>query len=59
VPVAKLFAAIGVAKLLGFNRDQVIMSQEENTCDLRKFEDAFGWTPKPFEPTLREYASQL
>ena len=59
VPVAKLLAAIGVGKLLGFNRDQVIMSQEENTCDLSKFEDAFGWTPKPFEPMLREYASQL
>jgi hypothetical protein len=24
--------------LLPFNRDQVIMSQEENTCDLSKFQ---------------------
>jgi NADH dehydrogenase len=59
VPIAKLLAAIGVGKLLGFNRDQVIMSQEQNTCDLSKFVDAFGWTPQSFEPTLREYASQL
>src|SRR5688500_10556620 len=45
--------------LLPFNRDQVVMSQEDNTCDLSKFVDDFGWTPRPFEPSLREYASKL
>lgn len=61
IPVwaAKLYAAIGIARLLGFNRDQVIMSQEDNTADLTKFKDDFGWEPQPFEPTLQTYASQL
>jgi nucleoside-diphosphate-sugar epimerase len=45
--------------LLPFNRDQVIMSQEDNTADLAKMKADFGWDPAPFEPTLREYASQL
>jgi hypothetical protein len=35
------------------------MSQENNTTDLMKFRSDFGWDPKPFEPTLREYAAQL
>jgi hypothetical protein len=59
VPVAKALAALGVGKLLGFNRDQVIMSQEDNTCDLTKFIDDFGWQPKPFAETVRSYARQL
>jgi NADH dehydrogenase len=45
--------------LLPFNRDQVIMSQEDNTCDLAKFRADFGWDPQPFAPTLREYAGKL
>jgi NADH dehydrogenase len=45
--------------LLPFNRDQVIMSQEDNTCDLSKFKADFGWEPQPFEASLREYASKL
>jgi NADH dehydrogenase len=57
--VGKLYSAIGVAPLLGFNRDQVVMSQEDNTCDLTKFRDDFGWDPEPFEPTLRAYAGRL
>ena len=59
VPVAKTLAATGVSKLLGFNRDQVIMSQEDNTCDLTKFLDGFGWEPRPFAETVRTYAKQL
>lgn len=59
VPVAKLLATIGVGALLGFNRDQIIMSQEDNTADLTKFKDHFGWEPQPFEPSLAAYAKQL
>ncbi|MBC8106409.1 MAG: NAD(P)H-binding protein [Anaerolineae bacterium] len=56
VPIAKV-----VAKMPGapYNTDQVIMSQENNTTDIRKFTDAFGWEPQPFEPTLRSYAGQM
>ena len=56
---AKLLAAIGIGKLMGFNRDQIIMSQEDNTCDLTKFENDFEWKPRGFEQTLSEYAAQL
>lgn len=56
---AKTLAATVPAFLLPFNRDQVIMSQENNTCDLTKFKDDFGWEPQPFAPTLQAYASQL
>ena len=56
---AKLVAAITPASFLPFNRDQVIMSQENNTCDLTKFKDDFGWTPVKFEETVKGYAGQL
>lgn len=56
---AKFVTHVAPASLLPFNRDQVIMSQEDNTCDLAKFKDAFGFEPQPFEPTLKTYARQL
>lgn len=56
---AKLLASTPVARLAGFNWDQVVMSQEDNTCDLTKFVDDFGWAPRGFEQTLSEYASKL
>jgi len=56
---AKLLTHLVPRPLLPFNRDQVIMSQEDNTCDLSKFRADFGWEPQPFEPTLRQYASKL
>ena len=56
IPVwkAKLLAAIGIGRLAGFNRDQVIMSQENNTCDLTKFVYDFGWTPRGLEESLKD-----
>jgi NADH dehydrogenase len=61
IPVwaGKFYSVIGAAPLLGFNKDQVIMSQEDNVADLSKFRHDFGWEPQPFEPTLRDYARQL
>ena len=56
---AKLLTHVVPAPLLPFNRDQVIMSQEDNTCDLTKFRDDFGWEPAPFEPTIKSYARHL
>jgi NADH dehydrogenase len=56
---AKLLAAIVPAKLLPFNRDQVIMSQEDNTADASKFIKDFGWTPADFSPTFAGYASKM
>ena len=57
--IARFYAAIGLGKLLHFNRDQVLMSQEDNTCDLTNFVRDFGWTPRPFEETVRSYAGEL
>ena len=56
---AKALTSFVPRALLPFNRDQVIMSQEDNTCDLTKFRHDFGWEPQPFEPTLRSYAARL
>jgi uncharacterized protein YbjT (DUF2867 family) len=56
---AKLLTRIVPPPLLPFNRDQVIMSQEDNTTDLAKFKADFGWDTQPFEPTLRQYAPTI
>jgi nucleoside-diphosphate-sugar epimerase len=58
VPIAKLMAKIG-PPLFPFNRDQVIMSQEDGRADLTKFRSDFGWEPKGFEETLKGYSAQL
>ncbi len=56
---AKLLASVLPAALLPFNRDQVLMSQEDNTADIRPFTETFGWTPRTFVETVRSYVSQL
>lgn len=56
---AKLLTAVTPAKLLPFNRDQVIMSQEDSIADLEPFITDFNWTPRKLEETLREYAATL
>jgi nucleoside-diphosphate-sugar epimerase len=61
IPVwkAKLLSAIGIGQLLGFNRDQVVMSQENSVCDLTKFKDDFGWEPRGFGESLESYAKGM
>jgi len=53
---ARLLAHVVPGALLPFNLDQVIMSQEDNTCDMTKFQDHFGWMPRGFAASLAEYA---
>jgi uncharacterized protein YbjT (DUF2867 family) len=55
----KLIAAVAPRSFLPFNRDQVMMSQENNTCDLTKFQNDFGWNTAGFESALGEYAKSL
>ena len=55
----KLLARVVPGSLLPFNRDQVVMSQEDSTCDPAPFEADFGWIPRPFRETLATYAKQL
>ncbi|MAE65393.1 MAG: hypothetical protein CMJ18_14065 [Phycisphaeraceae bacterium] len=45
--------------LVPFNRDQVIMSQEDSTCDIGKVQSDFDLTLAPFEPTFADYAAQI
>ncbi len=56
---AKLLTQIVPASLLPFNKDQVLMSQEDNTTDLTGFVKDFGFAPAPFEQSLSTYAKQL
>jgi NADH dehydrogenase len=56
---AKALAAILPGVLLPFNRDQVIMSLEDNVCELGEFERDFGWKPVGFEAALRGYAGGI
>jgi NADH dehydrogenase len=56
---AKLLARAGLGPLLGFSRDQVIMSQEDNIGDPMPFEADFGWKFQPLRVSLREYVDQI
>jgi nucleoside-diphosphate-sugar epimerase len=56
--VAKVMAKV-LGPLVPFNRDQVIMSQEDSTADLTKFKGDFGWEPRGLEETLSTYAKDL
>lgn len=42
-----------------FNRDQVIMSQEDSTCGIEKAQEHFKIKFSPFEDTFTGYASKL
>jgi len=55
----RMLAAIVPGSLLPFNRDQIVMSQEDNTCDVSDFQRDFGWTPLGFAEALREYSARL
>lgn len=52
-------AAVLPGAFLPFNRDQVIMSQEDNTGDMGEFERDFGWKPEGFGQTLGRYARSI
>jgi NADH dehydrogenase len=56
---AEMLTRILPAKLLPFNWDQVVMSQEDNIGDVRRFVADFGWRPGSLEATLAGYAEQL
>ena len=61
IPVwyAKLLTRLVPGALLPFSWDQVVMSQEDNTCDLGKFKEAFGWEVKGFAEALAGYAGRM
>ena len=71
VPIAKLQALLSAPPLalaelvvpsLGkyrFDRGNVQMSQEDNTCDHRIAEKMFGINMRPFEEELAAYADRI
>jgi len=61
IPVwyAKMLTHLLPASWLPFNRDQVVMSQQDNTCQMGEFEGDFGWKPRGFAQSLAEYAGKL
>jgi len=64
VPLAKLLAATLMKTRLvpaawRFNRDQVVMSQEDSVCDIRPVEEAFGIRLRRFRSMLESYASRI
>lgn len=42
-----------------FNKDQVIMSQEDSVCQFTKVQSDFDIELAPFEPTFAEYAARI
>lgn len=50
---AKTLTKLVPAKWLPFNRDQVQMSQEDNTGDAAPFAEDFGWSPTGLRELLR------
>lgn len=42
-----------------FNRDQVIMSQEDSTCEIAKVQGDFEFELSPFEETYAAYADRI
>ena len=62
IPVwyAKLVASLIPGSMLPFNKDQVMMAEEDNvTGQPDKFVQDFGWQPRPMGVALDEYIDKL
>jgi NADH dehydrogenase len=59
IPVwyARMLTHLVPASMLPFNRDQIEMSREDNTCDMKPFVDDFGWMPDGFAASLNQYVA--
>jgi uncharacterized protein YbjT (DUF2867 family) len=56
---ARLITQVAPASWLPFNRAQVEMAGEDNTTYADAVQNAFGFLPRRFSDSLREYADQL
>ena len=56
---AQVLTQILPAKLLPFNRAQVLMSQEDAVADLEPIEHDFGFRPEGFEASVARYIKQV
>ena len=57
--MATLAAAASLGSLLPFNVDQVIMSQEDSTCDTQRVAQHLGLELTSFQAAVDQYASRL
>lgn len=57
--LATFAAAASLGSLLPFNVDQVIMSQEDSTCDTQRVMQHLGLEPTSFQAAVDQYASRL
>ncbi len=56
---AKGAKMMGMAALLPFSEDDVLMATEPNTCSIAKAHAHLGFSPRGFEQSLAEYADEL
>lgn len=59
VIAAKAAKAVGLGGLLPFDEGQAIMAMEDSVSELQKVKNHLGMTPRPFKPTVLEYASSV
>lgn len=57
--LSRAFAFLGMQTLLPFNTDQVLMSQEESTCEIARVREHLGVHPRGFRESLAEYVATL
>ncbi len=57
--MAALAAAAGLGSMLPFNVDQVIMSQEDSTCETQRIQSHLGLELTSFRAAVDQYASRL
>lgn len=56
---AKALATVVPGSLLPFNKAQVQMAEEDNVCDTKPAEEAFGWKTRALAETLSQYKDEL
>ncbi|QOV89615.1 complex I NDUFA9 subunit family protein [Humisphaera borealis] len=56
---AKVLATVVPGSLLPFNKAQVQMAEEDNVCDTKPAEEAFGWKTRGLRETLSQYKGQM
>lgn len=57
--LAQTSAWVGLAKLVPFNCDQVVMSREDQVCDLTRVREHLGVNPLSLAEALSQYAHRL
>lgn len=57
--IATVAGALGLGRLLPFDRGQALMGAEDSVADPTKAKLDLGLTPRPFRQTLAAYASQI